>query len=175
MKQATQYFFRRGGWVLLGLLVAVAHADEPADLRGDFKIDEELATVITSTRLTFDHKNQFALFEENVVVRDPVIRLRADRLTVFFDAANQAERIEAEGRVVIQQDRSMAWADKATYDVVSGEIFMEGRPRIRRGQDVLEADTITFWRDDNKIVCEPSARLVLFPQGEGARSVLGGR
>jgi lipopolysaccharide transport protein LptA len=150
-------------------------AESLPDLRGDFEIDEALATVITSTRLTIDQKNQFALFEENVVVRDPAIRLRADRLTVFFDATNQAERIEAEGRVVIQQDRTMAWAEKATYDVVSGEIFMEGQPRIRRGQDVLEADTITFWRDDNKIICEPSARMVIFPQGEGARSVLGGR
>ncbi len=142
-----------------------------AELDDDFTIDPEVATVITSERLTFDQSEQYALFEENVIVRDPGLRMRADRLTVFFDDANQAERIEAIGRVIIQQEETTAWAGKATYDVVSGKILLEDQPRIRRGRDVLEGDTITFWRDTNKMICEPRARLVLFPEGEGPRGL----
>lgn len=159
--------WRMGGvWAvaLIGL-VAVSVA---ADVEDEFTIDKAEATVITSTRLTFDQQERYALFEEDVVVEDPSLRLLADRLTVFFDEQNQAESIEAVGNVLIEQEETTAWARKATYDVVSGMIFLEGSPRIRRGRDVLEGDTITFWRDDNKLICEPQARLVLFPgQKEG--------
>lgn len=155
-----------GGFLMLGMQGPV-YAD--AEFTGDFEIDESTATVITSEKLTFDQKKHYALFEGNVVVRDPSLRMRSDRMTVFFDEDNQAQSIEAVGRVVIRQDveETTAWARKATYDVASGEIFMEGSPRIRRGRDILEGDTITFWRDDNKMICEPKARLVLFPDGEG--------
>jgi lipopolysaccharide export system protein LptA len=139
----------------------------------DFEIDESQATVITSKRLTFDQKQQYALFEDDVMVVDPTMQLRADRLTVYFSEDNQAERIEALGRVIIRQEETTAWARKATYDVVSGTIFLEGAPRIRRGRDVLEGDTITFWRDDNRVICEPQARLVLFSDDESRDILLG--
>jgi len=154
------------GSVLCGvLLVAPAFSD------GDFEIDETKATVITSTKLTFDQIQQYALFEENVEVTDPSIHMTADRMTVFFTEDNRAEGLEAVGRVVITQEDTKAWAQKATYDVVSGKIVLTGSPRIRRGRDVLEGDTITFWRDDNRMICEPRARLVLFPddENEGSR------
>lgn len=168
-------------WVPVILCVAMwsmgLYATRAAELplaAGDFEIDESVATVITSTRLTFDQNEQYALFEENVVVRDPAMRMRADRLVVRFDENNEAQEIEAEGRVVIQQEETIAWAEKATYEMASGKIFMEGRPRIQRGRDTLEGDTITFWRDDNKMICEPQARLVLFPEKDGPRGLLFG-
>lgn len=153
------------------LLLAGAHSGT-AEVVDEFDIDESQATVITSSRLTFDQQQHYALFEENVVVRDPSLHLTADRLTVFFDANNQAESIEAVGKVVIvqEEENTTAWAQKATYNVTSGKIFLEGSPRIRRGRDVLEGDTITFWRDDNKMICEPQARLVLFPDREDGRA-----
>ncbi len=142
----------------------------------DFEIDESAATVITSRTLTFDQENQYALFEENVLVIDPSLKMRADRLTVQFDADNQAESIVATGRVIIQQEDTIAWAENASYDVVSGKIFLEGSPRIRRGKDTLAGDTITFWRDSNKMICEPQARLVLFPErGTSSAELFGDR
>lgn len=170
------------GWRWFGLMLGCAAWTAPmlsavaAD--DEFAIDEEDATVITSTRLTFDQEEQYALFEENVEVSDPSLNLVADRLTVFFDDDNQAESIEAIGNVVIEQEETTAWAQKATYEVPSGKIFLEGSPRIRRGRDVLEGDTITFWRDDNRMICEPRARLVLFPEKDdsqgGARGLMFG-
>ena len=172
MKINFPVLFRRS-WTTYGLIALTLSAWQgvASELDEDFTIDQATATVITSERLTFDQSEHYALFEENVIVRDPSLRMRADRLTVIFDAANQAERIEAEGRVIIQQEETTAWAGKATYDVESGRIFLEDQPRIRRGRDVLEGDTITFWRDTNKMICEPRARLVLFPDGDGSRGL----
>lgn len=158
----------------IGLVVGGVSSGYSFPPEDEFELDESAATVITSRRLTFDQKNQFALFEENVLVVDPSLRMRADRLTVRFGADNQAESIEAVGRVVIQQEDTIAWAGRAAYDVVSGMIFMEDSPRIKRGRDTLEGDTITFWRDDNKMICEPRARLVLFPEQETPRGLFFG-
>lgn len=161
---------KRTRWIMCFCMIGwMAHA-EPADEEG---LLEEV-TEITSVRLTFDQQKRIALFEEDVVVVDPSLKLTADKLTVYFDENNEAQLIEAEGRVVIEQEDTTAWAGKATYDVESGMVFLEIQPRIRRGRDLLEGDTITFWRDDNKMICEPRARLVIYPEKGGTRDHLVG-
>lgn len=163
-----------GRWLVTAMLclgpAGAATAAEPVD---EFDTSDG-ATVITSERLTYDQQKGYALFEKDVVVVDPGLRLKADRLTVRFNESNDAEFIEAEGRVVIEQEDTTAWAGKATYEVSTGKIFLEESPRIKRGRDTLEGDTITFWRDDNKMICEPQARLVLYPEKGGARDSLFG-
>lgn len=155
-----------GGCLALSLFASSA----VAQLAGDgFDMNEAEATVITATRLTYDQMKRYALFEEHVVVVDPRLKLTADRLIVHFDETSKAKSIEAVGKVVITQDDTKAWAGRAMYDVASGKIFMEKNPKIQRGHDVLAGDTITFWRDSNKMICEPQARLVIYPQDDGAR------
>ncbi len=157
-------------WICAGCLIGLTGVSGTAD---EFEMTEGV-TEITSVRLTFDQENRFALFEEDVVVIDPAMKLTADKLTVHFDEDHQAEWIEAEGQVVIEQEGTTAWAGKATYDVASGKVFLEDEPRIRREQDMLEGETITFWRDDNKMICEPQARLVIYPEQGGTRDHLFG-
>lgn len=155
-------------WVaLISLVFCFTGAQAQQD--DEFTMDEKDATVITSTRLTYDQQKRYALFEENVVVIDPSLKLTADRLIVHFDEENRARNIEAVGSVTIVQEDTKAWAGRAMYDVATGKIFMEKNPRIQRGRDILAGDTITFWRDNNKMICEPQARLIIFPQEGGAR------
>jgi lipopolysaccharide transport protein LptA len=171
MKYNVSRFIMRTLAITFSLAFAyVASADDA------FTIPEEDATVITSSKLTFDQEKRYALFEGDVVVTDPSLKMTADKLTVEFDETNKAKSIVAEGNVVIIQEEqdTTAWAGKAAYDVETGQIFMERKPRIRRGRDMLEGDTITFWRDHNKMICEPQARLVLYPQeGSPRERILG--
>ncbi len=150
------------GWLAVVGLMGAAVAD--FDAVDEFEMDESNATIITSTRLIFDQQKQWAVFEENVRVQDQTLEMVADRLTVYFDDQNQAKRIEAVGNVQIWEEETRAWAGKASYDVATGGIVMEEQPRIRRGRDLLEGETITFWRDTQKLICEPQARLVFFPE-----------
>ena len=129
----------------------------------------EAVTVITSEKLTFDYKKQYALFENNVVVTDPEMQLAADRLTVFFDAKGKAKSIKAEGRVTIQQADKTAQSGLATYDFESGKIVLAVKPRVTRGRDTLEGELITFWRDQNRLICQPQARLVIYPEKGGVK------
>ena len=128
-------------------------------------------TVVTADKLTFDYNDNFAVFENNVVVTDPELTLKSDLLTVLFDDGGQAKTIKAEGHVRIKQDDKFATSEEATYDVATGKIVLEKNPRVRRGRDVLEAITITFWRDQNKMICEPQAKLTIHPEENGGSGV----
>lgn len=158
--------------VLLGGLALAAWSQGTARAAAEATADESQLTVITATRLTYDYKQRYALFEENVVVTDPELNLQADRLTVSFDADGKATLIKAEGRVLLSQQDKSAQAGLATYDIASGKIVLAGHPRVARGNDVLTGDIITFWRDQNRMICTPQARLVIHPDQGGTRDKL---
>jgi lipopolysaccharide transport protein LptA len=145
----------------------------PPGTTDDIQLTGEL-TVITSDQLTYDSTKGFALFENNVVVSDPGMKMKTDRLTIHFAEKNDVKNIVAEGGVVMSQGDRKAWAQKATYNVATGEIVLEGNPRVLRGKDLLIGDRITFWRDENRMRVEsvnrkptmenPGARLILYPE-----------
>ena len=151
--------------------VNVAGQDDGA---GEFNLQADDVTVVTSDRLTYDAKEQYALFENNVVVTDPQLQLTADKLILRFDENGEARLIEAEGHVHITQDDKKSISGTAKYEVATGKIVLGVNPRVTRGKDVLQGETITFWRDHNKLVCEPQARLIIYPQKGGARAQLFG-
>lgn len=133
-------------------------------------------TVVTSERLVYDAEKQTAVFEKDVVVSDPNLRMKTDRLTIAFDDQNQPTRLLAEGRVILSQAETRAWADKVTYDVATGQVTLEGNPRVLRGRDMLMAQRIVFFRNQSRLECYPEARLILYPQKGGARDLwTGGR
>ncbi|MBN1269021.1 MAG: hypothetical protein JXB04_05495 [Kiritimatiellae bacterium] len=165
-------------WIWAGCLMLVCGACVAA--HGAGAADEDVGpagshlTVITSDKLTFDYRKQFALFEGHVVVIDPEMKLAADTMTVRFGNDERVESIVAEGSVRIEQEDKTAWAGHATYDVASGKMTLEQEPRVQRGKDLLTGTTITFWRDENRMICEPQARLVIYPQEGGTRDKLFG-
>jgi lipopolysaccharide export system protein LptA len=64
-----------------------------------------------------------------------------------------------------------ASGEKAAYDIKDGKLQLTGNPLIRRGQDTLAGTTITLWRNSNRILCEPNARLVLASEQDLGRSL----
>ena len=162
-------------WCVLvpALLISFCGMGYGADLGTTLEIGGDV-TVITSDRLTFDYDNQFALFEGNVVVTDPEMKLTANKMNVTFNDKSEVEAIDATGDVRIQQEDKVANAGEARYDVKTGQIVLKDNPRVRRGNDLLQGDVITFWRDENKMICEPRARLVIFPDKDNSRDKLFG-
>ena len=151
-----------------------AAAAEPLGTTDDVRTAGEL-TVITSDRLTYDGERGLAIFDGNVVVSDPSLKLKSDKLTVIFADRSEVKRILAEGRVVISSEDRRGWAKRASYDVASGQVVLEGEPRVMRGKDMLIGDRITFWRDENRVLVEsekdrtptvqqPGARLIIYPE-----------
>ena len=113
----------------------------------------EEMTVITSDKLLYDYRNQFAVFDDNVVVVDPQMKLTADKLTVRFDKNNQIQFIEARGQVYIEQAARgfTARAELVTYHVKEGKIVMEDSPQVVREGKILQGGKITYWRFQDKL------------------------
>lgn len=154
---------------LLGVLLAAGvagAANKPAVKPAEG--DEEV-TIITADKLTADYKQHYATFESNVVVTDPQMQLTSEKLTVTFDANNKIKSIKAEGKVNIRQTDKVAKADEAVYDIDSGKVVLSGKPRVMRGKDMLEGETITMFRNESRILVYPRARLVVYPEKGGAR------
>lgn len=120
-------------------------------------------TVITSERLVYDGKKQFIELEGSVVISDPEMKMKADRVRIDLEGSNEVRQVAATGRVVISQADKHAWAGRATFTVAEGKFVLEDDPRVLRGGDMMTADRITFWQNQDRMECFPNARLILQP------------
>lgn len=132
-----KYLMMTAAWILAtGSVVA---ADPSAGSTGDAGV-----TVITSEMMTFKYKEKHAVFQNDVVVVDPRMKLYSDKMTVFFDEDNKAKSIKAEGNVIIAQDDIRARGTHVEYDVAAEEITMTGEPMIVKGKTLCSAGLIKY-------------------------------
>jgi lipopolysaccharide transport protein LptA len=110
--------------------------------------DQPTTTEIYSDEAFFDSTKNMGIFSGRVKVVDPRFNLQSDKLTVFITKGeNQSlERAIAEGNVGLIRDRAdpnggaptraVGRADKATYTAATGDVQLEGTPRVQEGQNL---------------------------------------
>ena len=135
--------------------VSVAGSAEPAN-----------STVITSQRLTFDYKQYVAVFEGDVQVTDPELRMQADRMSVSFEGTNSVKSLTASGNVRISQGDKVASCDRAVYVARNGEMVLRGNAQLQRPGDSVMGDEITFWLHEDRMTCVPG-RLIIGAESMG--------
>lgn len=125
-------------------------------------------TEVTSERLQVDYANNTGTFEGNVLVVDPKITVRADKMVVFFGTGtNQTrslQRIVAEGAVIITQDDRKSSSDHAVYTADDGKVVLTGNPQVQTPDGTVTGKRITFWRGLQKMDVEAGTRLVIWPE-----------
>lgn len=120
-------------------------------------------TITCSGPLDFDYEKRIAFFHENVVVEDSKMKMNADEMTVHFNTDGESlEMVVATGSVKFKKGDRRAKSQKAVYTAADGTIVLTGEPMVKKGPDILTAEKITFFRNDNRMICEPSARLVIY-------------
>jgi lipopolysaccharide export system protein LptA len=124
-------------------------------------------TVITAGSLAFDYKMSTAVLIDDVIVNDPRMNIRSDRMTVVFEGTNALKSVTAAGNVKLWDHDKQGSCEKAVYNRDSGEVVLTGQAKLQRGRDVLHGNTIRYWVGSERVVCEP-ARLVVYPQGEAS-------
>ena len=125
------------------------------------------STVITSKRLDFDYSKRTAVFDGDVVVTDPRVKILADQITSLFSTNNQPEMITAVGNVRIEQENRQAFCERAVYSLRSGLLVLTGKPKVVQTGSVLTGSRIIFSRDDDKVKCEDPNLLIMPGQGGG--------
>lgn len=120
-------------------------------------------TVITSKELMLAYKSKTVRFSENVHIEDPRLTIDCGTLEVRIGESQEIDWIEALTDVRISQEGREARAGKAVYDIRTDEFLLEDNPKLISGRNLLAGERIRFWRASGRMVCEPSARLVIYP------------
>ncbi len=119
-------------------------------------------TVITADTLLFDYRQRMCVFEGNVVVIEPRVRMESQKLHVFFDASNNVESVVATEAVKVTQANGVATCGRAVYTVESGAIVMTIDPVLVRERDELRGDEIKIFIHSEKVISTPG-RVVFYP------------
>jgi lipopolysaccharide export system protein LptA len=133
--------------------------------------DSTKGTVITSDRLSFDYKRLIAIFEDNVVVVDPQVRMEADRMNVLFTEENAIRSVTSTGHVRMWQGDKIATCDRAIYLAHDGQLIMRGNASMKQGKDLVQGNEITVWINEDRVVVKP-AKLVIHGGGKGQSNPL---
>lgn len=147
------------GILALIFLISMGIFSPPSSRAGS---DASEKTVITSEKLTFDYGKRRALFHGDVKVENPDLILTCENLTVAYNQNGALRDIQAVENVFITQADKQASAGRASYNLAKGEFILRDEPRVKQGSNILTGDVIHFWRNENRMVCEPNARLVVF-------------
>ena len=150
-----------------GLMQTEAQTAQSAQKKGG-------TLIITSDTLTFEYDKQYAVFQGNVVVTDPTMKITSDKMTVYFTENNEIKTIVAVGDVVITQDNKKAVSDRASYNAAQEVLILTGRPAvISSGASTSQGKKITFWIKDNRTVIE-GATVKIKGADKGGVNILGG-
>ena len=117
-------------------------------LAGVVRASTNEPTVINSDRMQSDYVSNIGTFEGNVVVIDPRLTLRADKMTVFFGGTNNivngvtnqvrsVQRIISTGAVEIHQDQKKATCDHADYTTGEDKAVLTGNPKVETPDAVV--------------------------------------
>jgi len=120
-------------------------------------------TEIRSDRLVYDEDQALAEFDGNVRMRDPRGAMNCGQVRLHLKENNEIDWIEARVEVIIHLDERKALADRASYYADEGKFVLEGDPKVKQGRNIMTGDRITFWQDTRRMVCEPNARVLLYP------------
>ena len=101
---------------------------------------------ITADRLDLDQAAGSAVFVGGVKVGQGVLRLAADRVEVFYDEGGEqsgtVRRMVATGNVTLSNGEEAAEAERATYEVATGQVEMEGDVLLTQGQNAMSSERL---------------------------------
>lgn len=122
----------------------------------------EQPTTIRADKLSFDYRDMVALFEDNVVVKDPELHMTADRMLVYFDNTNDVRQVRASGDVRVTSENRSAKCENAVYIRKEGQLILTGNVELQRDRNVLKGRRIVFWINDERVEVEPG-NMILYP------------
>jgi lipopolysaccharide export system protein LptA len=125
---------------------------------------------ITSDRLDLDQAAGTAVFSGAVKVGQGALRLAADRVEVFYDEDGEqsgtVRRMIATGNVTLSNGAEAAEAERATYEVATGQVEMEGDVLLTQGQNALSSERLSIDLDAGTGRLEGRVKTIFVPGSE---------
>lgn len=140
------------------------------NILADKKIAGNEPVEIVADRMEAFNATRTVVFSGNAVATRGDIKIKTDRLTIYYEKSNkpagkdataevagsgQLEKIEAKGNVVITRDQVLATGAEAVYRENNATIVLSGNPTLRENQNVIKGCQIIFYINENKGKVEP--------------------
>lgn len=109
-------------------------------------------TIVKSDKLEYDYKNNIALFDGHVDVKDPEFTLKADRMIIFLEKSNEVQRVACTGNVRMTNEDTVIVCGKATYTRLNAHVLLEDEPVVTKGEQRLTGESIDVWLNDSRVI-----------------------
>lgn len=109
-------------------------------------------------------KENLVIFIGNVVAVQGSVTINADRLEVELEQeTREIKEIRAIGTVSVRREEMLATGARAVFALKEDSITLTGSPKIWRGPDAVEGETVVMFIKDERIEVKGQARVVLNP------------
>jgi lipopolysaccharide transport protein LptA len=132
--------------------------------------------LIKSKTLTLDAKKRVFTYRDNVeIVRDD-LNITANTVVGNYDENDEIKLITCEGNVVITRGPELrATSNRASYDVPRGVITMTEGPELTDKGNVLNADKVTIYVNEDRSEAEGNVRVKVIKASSGSPLSSGAR
>ncbi len=128
---------------------------------------------IKSESLSLDTKERVFTYKGKVEIVRGDVTITADRVVGKYDDKNELQQVVAEDNVVLTRGEEMrASANRAVYAIAQAKIELTEGPELARKGNVLSADKITVYVDEDRSEAEGNVRVKVI-QTEGTGSLPG--
>ncbi|MEE9912854.1 MAG: lipopolysaccharide transport periplasmic protein LptA [Deltaproteobacteria bacterium] len=152
--------------VVLFILLAVA-ATARAQMGFDQKsmLQKGEPIEIVSDKMEAYQEKKMIVFSGNAVVTKGEIKIKADRLSVYYkksgdkkekigkqevEAAGDLDKIELKGNVMISQKDMTATGGEAVYYHDSAQFVMTGEPVLQQGKNTIKGCKVVIYANENR-------------------------
>ena len=102
------------------------------------------------------------IYKGNVrLIRDNAI-LKANKVEIILNKEGKPVKIIARGNVRIIEPNRKVFADYVEYDLPKEIIYIKGSAKIQEKARILEANEITIYRKENRLVAKGGKKLGQF-------------
>ena len=109
------------------------------------------------------------IYKGNVrLIRDSSV-LRAEKVEIILNEEGKPVKVIARGKVKIIEPERKVFADYAEYDLEKDIIYLRGSAKIQEKTRILEADEITIYRKENRLVAKGGKKRVRTVYLEGKK------
>ncbi|MFH1080060.1 MAG: LptA/OstA family protein [Pseudomonadota bacterium] len=169
-------YHRRYGWRLL-LLTVIFLFLVPVSLAAEapkkIKTDKNQPIQIQSDRLDAYQEKKLVIFSGHAIATQGDKTIKADRLFIYYKdspatpekrnkadmgTAEDLEKIEAQGQVVVTQTNRVVTGDHAVFYHDSQKIEMTGNTIMREGKNIVKGEKIVIFLDEDRGVIEGNER-----------------
>ena len=102
-----------------------------------------------------------AMYRGNVSVAHPEATISSSELTVSFNATNRIERIEAEEKVRVQNGASLAFGERAEYDLQTEKIVLSGSPHWKVEESTGKSELLMFYPKTQELLALHNVEMIV--------------